>query len=320
MHYINTLQAGDDIKEIFLCKQVQDLQTKAGKNYRSLRLSDKTGDLDGKIWDDNAGIGNFDAMDYIEVTGLIVSFQGNLQLNIRRVRKCQEGEYLLSDYVPSSDRDIEEMYKELCRHITTVKNKYIKEILEFFFVKDEEFIRKFKSSSAAKGVHHAFVGGLLEHTLGVVENCEYFAAHYPVLQHDLVVAAAFFHDIGKTKELSGFPENDYTEDGNLIGHLVMGAEMVGLAADTIPGFPVVVKNELRHCILAHHGELEYGSPKKPAMAEAIALYLADNIDAKMETMKELFASTLTRGTLDNSGEWMGYQRLFESNIKKATKL
>ena len=181
-----------------------------------------------------------------------------------------------------------------------------------YFVEDKDFEKRFKFHSAAKSVHHGFVGGLLEHTLSVTKNCDYFAATYPILNRDLIVSAAIFHDIGKLEELSTFPENDYTDEGQLLGHIMIGAEMVGERIRTIPGFPKGTANELKHCILAHHGELEYGSPKKPALAEALALSFADNIDAKMETIREIFASVP-----ENNLEWQGYNRLLESNIRRS---
>ena len=159
----------------------------------------------------------------------------------------------------------------------------------------------------------SFVGGLLEHTLSVAKMCDYFAGAYPMLNRDLLLTAAMFHDIGKTKELSVFPENDYTDDGQLLGHIIIGTEMVSERMRTIEGFPPKLATELKHCILAHHGELEYGSPKKPALLEAMALNFADNADAKMETMIEVL-----RGAGDNQG-WLGYNRLLETNIRKTTE-
>ena len=177
-----------------------------------------------------------------------------------------------------------------------------------FFREDEEFAAAFKKSSAAKTVHHGFIGGLLEHTLSVTKLCDYYCSAYPILKRDLLLTAAICHDIGKTKEISPFPENDYTDDGQLLGHIVMGAQMIGERAAKIEGFPHSLLTEVQHCILAHHGELEYGSPKKPALAEAMALNFADNTDAKMETFTELVNSTQETG-------WLGYNRMFESNIR-----
>lgn len=313
MKYIESLREGERINEIYLCKVKQSALTKAGKPYDSLVLQDKTGTLDAKIWEPGSvGIDEFDSLDYIAVMGDITSFQGNLQLNVKRVRKVEEGEYEPKDYLPVSARDIDEMYRELLALIVSVKQPYLKQLLESFFVADKDFEKRFKFHSAAKTVHHGFVGGLLEHTLNVAKHCDYFGAAYPMLNRDLMVTAAIFHDIGKLEELSTFPENDYTDAGQLLGHIMIGAEMVGERMRTIPGFPRGLGNELKHCILAHHGELEYGSPKKPALAEALALSFADNMDAKMETIREIFANVP-----ENNLEWQGYNRLLESNIRRS---
>ena len=185
-------------------------------------------------------------------------------------------------------------------------------LLEAFFIKDEGFVKVFKQSSAAKTVHHGFVGGLLEHTLSVTKLCEYYCKAYPLLKKDLLISAAICHDIGKVKELSLFPENDYTDDGQLLGHIVMGTEMVGEKIREIKGFPTILAGELKHCILAHHGEYEFGSPKKPAIMEAMALNFADNTDAKMQTFTEILNHAKETG-------WLGFNRLFESNLR-ATRM
>lgn len=309
MKYIRDYKEGDRMFDIYLCKHKQSAVTKNGKPYETVILQDKTGTIDAKVWDpNNAGISEFDTLDYIEVYGDVNSFQGALQVNVKRIRVCHEGEYDPADYLPVSKKNIDEMYKELLGLIGRTENEYLKKLLESFFVEDEAFIRAFRTSSAAKTVHHGFVGGLLEHTLSVAKLCEYFCKTYPILKRDLLITAALCHDIGKTKELSLFPENDYTDDGQLLGHIVMGAEMVGEKARQIPGFPPVLEAELKHCILAHHGEYEYGSPKKPALIEAAALNLADNADAKLETFSEALQGAIGYG-------WLGYNRLFESNIR-----
>ena len=323
MKYIESLREGERINEIYLCKTKQSALTKAGKPYENVILQDKTGILDAKIWDPGSvGIDDFDSLDYVAVMGDITSFQGNLQLSIKRVRKVQEGEYDPKDYLPVSSKDIEGMYKELLGFINRVSNPYLSKLLKNVFVDDQEFAKafkfkefekRFKFHSAAKTVHHGFVGGLLEHTLSVTKHCDYFAAYYPMLNRDLIVTAAIFHDIGKLEELSVFPENDYTDEGQLLGHIMIGAEMVGERIRTIEGFPVRMANELKHCILAHHGELEYGSPKKPALAEALALSFADNVDAKMETIREIFANVPEGDT-----QWQGFNRLLDSNIRRSS--
>ncbi len=311
MKFIQEYKEGDRVFDIYLCKHKQSAVTKNGKAYDNVILQDKTGTIDGKIWDPNsAGIGEFDSLDYIEVYGEVTSFQNMLQVNMKRVRLCQEGEYDPADYLPVSGKGIDGMYQELLDITDSVKNPYLKELLDGFFRKDEKFIKAFRQSSAAKTVHHGFVGGLLEHTLGVVRLCEYYCGAYPLLNRDLLVTAAICHDIGKTRELSLFPENDYTDEGQLLGHIVMGSEMVGEKARLIKGFPAVLEGELKHCILAHHGEYEFGSPKKPALMEAVALNFADNTDAKLQTFTELLNGAQGNG-------WLGYNRLFESNLRKA---
>lgn len=308
MKYLKDYKEGDRVLDVYLCKHKQSAVTKNGKSYDNLILQDKTGVMDAKIWDPNsAGIAEFDALDYIEVYGEITSFNGILQVNVKRVRKVFEGEYIPSDYLPMTKKDIEEMFKELKGYMSSLQNIYLKKLLHAFFVEDEEFVKKFKYSSAAKAVHHGFVGGLLEHTLSVTKMCDYYTSVYPILNRDLLLAAAICHDIGKTKELSCFPENDYTDEGQFLGHIVMGTEMVGEKIRKIDGFPKVLENELKHCIISHHGEFEFGSPKKPAIVEAIALNFADNTDAKIQSFTELMENR-------NESGWTGFNRLFDSNV------
>lgn len=313
MKYIETLREGERICDIYLCKSKQVAKTKAGKSYYSLVLQDKSGTVDAKVWELSNGIAHFEALDYIMVDAEVTCFQGSLQLNVRRIRAAKEGEYTPADYLPMSEKDIAEMYRQLCAMIGSIANPHLRSLAESFFVEDKKFIKSFCEHSAAKAVHHGFVGGLLEHTLSVMKLCDYFVSVYPYLNRDLLLCAALFHDMGKTRELSLFPANDYTDDGQLLGHIVMGVMMVEERIRAIEGFPEKTGKELLHCILAHHGELEYGSPKKPALAEALALSLADNADAKLETMKEVM-----RGAAGN--DWLGYNRFFESNLRPTTKM
>ena len=314
MKYIETLREGEKLGDIYLCKSRQSALTKSGKAYENVILQDKTGTLDAKIWDPGSpGIGDFDALDYVYVVGDVTSFQGSLQLSIKRATRADEGEYDPSDYLPMSRKNIDEMYQELMKYMKKIKNPFLLKLAESFFVENEAFIRLFKNHSAAKSVHHGFVGGLLEHTLSVVKLCDFYADQYDYLNRDLLITAAMFHDIGKTKELSAFPANDYTDDGQLLGHIVIGVELVGLGIRRIPDFPKRLASELKHCIVAHHGELEYGSLKKPALAEAAALNFADNTDARMETFREILMGTAT------TDEWLGYNRFVDSNVRRTTE-
>ena len=311
MKFIETFREGMHVSDVYLCKTKQIALTKNGKEYGSLNLQDKTGTVDAKIWELNSpGINEFSAMDYVFVDADVTVFQGQFQLNVKRIRRADENEYRPSDYLPVTAKDVKTMHHELVQYITTIRNENLRKLAAGFFMNDAAFIKEFCAHSAAKSVHHSFVGGLLEHTLSVDRMCDYFCKQYPALNRDLLLTAAMFHDIGKTKELSSFPENDYTDEGQLVGHIIIGAQMVTEQIRTIPGFPKKLENELIHCILAHHGELEYGSPKKPALIEALALNLADNADAKLETMSEIL-----KGAGDNMG-WLGYNRFMESNVRR----
>ena len=314
MRYIETFHEGNHISDIYLCKTKQIQLTKTGKEYGNLILQDKTGTIEAKIWDlSSPGVGEFDAMDYVHIEADVTLFQNANQLNVRRIRTAREGEYVEADYLPVSKKEIGKMYEELLGFVRSVKNPWLNQLLSGYFVEDKEFAKAFQFHSAAKTVHHGFVGGLLEHTLSVVKLCDYYAGYYKTLNRDLLLTAAMFHDIGKMQELSRFPENDYTDDGQLLGHIMIGTEMISERVRQIPDFPPRLASELKHCILAHHGELEYGSPKKPALLEALALNFADNTDAKMETMIEALAAGGT-----NKG-WLGYNRLLETNIRKTTE-
>ncbi len=313
MRYIVSFREGDKVNDVYLCKHKQSATAKNGKPYENVILQDKTGTIDCKIWEPNSsGIEEFEEMDYVSVSADITSFQGSLQMNIRRARRADEEEYIPADYLPVSEKNIDAMYEELMNYMRQVENPYLQKLIQMYFVDNASFIEAFKNHSAAKSIHHSYVGGLLEHTLSVVKLCDFYCRQYPYLRRDLLLTAALFHDVGKLKEISNFPENDYTDDGQLLGHIVMGSELVGYAARHIKNFPKRLLSELQHCILAHHGEYEFGSPKKPALAEAMALNFADNTDAKLETMREALKAA------GDSDQWLGYNRLFDSNIRRTS--
>ena len=314
MKYLNELKEGDRISDVYLCKHKASAVTKNGKSYENIILQDKTGTMDAKVWDPNSpGISEFGVLDYIEVVGEVNSFMGALQVNVKRVRVCREGEYDPADFLPVSEKNVDDMFQELLKIIESIQNKYLKQLLESFFLQDQDFAKAFRYSSAAKAVHHGFVGGLLEHTLSVTKLCEYYCSAYPILKRDLLLTAAICHDIGKVKELSPFPTNDYTDAGQFLGHIVIGSQMIAEKAAEIVNFPQQLLLQLQHCILAHHGKYEYGSPKIPALIEAVALNYADDTDAKMETFKEILNNSA------GNSEWLGFNRLFETNLR-ATRL
>ncbi len=309
MHRIASWREGDIISDIYLCRAKVVGKTKSGKSYYSLSLQDGTGTADGKVWDLSSGIDHFEALQYIKVEGEVQRYQNVLQLNIRRVRLAREGEYDPAEYVPTSPYPIDGMYDKLLSYIRSISHPRLRALLEAFFVNDPAFIKSFKAHSAAKSVHHSFSGGLLQHTLRVTELCDDYCKKYPLINRDLLLTGALCHDIGKIKELSDFPANDYTDEGQLLGHIVIGVQMVSEKIAQIPDFPAVTRNELCHIILAHHGEFEFGSPKKPALLEAMALHFADNTDAKLEIMCELLSENDAHG-------WLGFQKFLDSNVRR----
>ena len=315
MVYISELVNGQRVQETYLVRKIIVGKTKAGKDYWSVSLGDSTGTIDAKIWNPpDTAIAELSELDYVAVTGDIQEYRGELQMVVRNLRRADPSEVDPADFMPSTQKNVERMYQDLLTLVNSVNAPYFRTLLLSFF-DDEKLADEFRKHSAAKSVHHSFVGGLLEHTLSVAQICDFFAGHYVFLNRDLLITAALLHDIGKIYELNDFPANDYSDAGQLLGHIYIGAHMIENRADTIEGFPRKKKDELIHCILAHHGELEFGSPKKPELAEAIALSFADNVDAKLETFKE--AVDQKTGTGDDY-RWLGFNKYLDSNIRRTT--
>ena len=312
MKYIEDLKEDDRIVEHYLCKSRQSFKSKSGKAYLSLKLADKTGTIDAKVWDMTNEIQSFEENDFIKIDGVVTSFQNELQLKVTKIRKSQEGEYQPMDYSPSTDKDITSLYGQLIDMIASVSNSHIRELLEIIIIRDEYIRETIKTHSAAKANHHSYMGGLLEHTLSVAGLCEFLSSRYKYVNRDILIAGAILHDIAKVYELSSFPSNDYTDDGQLLGHIVIGAELITKAAGEIAGFPPRLASMLKHCVLSHHGEYEFGSPKLPQTIEAFILYTADNADAKIT----MFEEALQAGNPQNT--WTGYSRIFGRNIRRTT--
>ncbi len=309
MRYIEELREDEHVIDYYFCKQKQTLKTKAGKTYYSLKLQDKTGIIDAKIWDLNKEIKSFEENDYVKIDADVVSHQNNLQLRIVRLRKADEGEYNVTDYIPSTTKDVNAMYDTIVNYINSFEDEYIKELMLNIYTKRKDVVTSIKTHSAAKSMHHSYMGGLLEHTTNIVTICDFLAGMYDV-NRDLLLTGAMLHDIGKIHELSKFPENDYTDDGQLLGHLIIGTEIVTEEASKIEGFPHELKSLIKHCILSHHGEYEYGSPKLPQITEAVILHLVDNIDAKSKMYEDAISADKT------SGMWVGYHKMLARNIRK----
>lgn len=310
MRYINEIREDEKVVEFYLCKEKQTLKSRNGKSYFSLKLQDKTGVIDGKVWDLTKDIQSFDKNEVIKIEAISLSYQNNIQLKINKIRKAEEGEYDPKDFIPSTNKDINKLYEKIKEYINSIDNKYVKELLENIFINNMNISQSFRTHSAAKAMHHNYLGGLIEHTLNIVDICDFLATKYPEVNRDILVASAMLHDIGKIYELSPFPENDYTDIGQLMGHLIIGVELITFETSKIQNFPKEYKNLIKHCIVAHHGELEYGSPKKPAILEAYLLHMADNIDAKARMFTESIENDST------NGKWVGYNKSLGTNVRR----
>lgn len=310
MSLICTLKANETIKGYYLCKYKQILKNKSGKEYGAIRLQDKSGTMDGKVWSFHSGIEDFEVEDVVMVEGEVILYQDNLQLNISKLQKAKPEEYDLEQFIPSTTKDVGELEKNLFAQIDGIQNPYIKKLLEEIFY-DEKIYAIFMKNGAAKSVHHAYLSGLLEHTVNVTQIGTYLATLYNGVNKDLVTAGCMLHDLGKIYELSSFPQNDYTDAGQLLGHIIMGAEKIHDAASTIPDFPKEIELLLKHIVLAHHGEYEYGSPKRPKCIEAMIVHLADNADSKVKMIEEMIE---TSGADD---VYAGYNKILNRNIRIA---
>ena len=309
MPLINELKPQETIKGIYLCKFKQQLKNKNGKDYCSIRLQDRTGMLDGKIWSLHSGIGEFEVDDIIEVEGETLLYQENLQLNITKVTKLESG-YDLTNFIPQTKKDVTKLQECLMQFIGQVENHYLKQLLEAIFYEDTIF-ESFSKHSGGKTVHHAYLSGLLEHTVTVTEIGVDLAKKYDYVCMDYVIAGCLLHDIGKLKELTAFPKNDYSDEGQLLGHLMIGTEMIHDYARSIEGFPEEIERILKHIIIAHHGEYEYGSPKRPKCMEAMIVHLADYTDSRLKMMEEMLDSS-------HDEPYAGYHKILTRNIRKVT--
>lgn len=309
--YISQLSEGERIVGHFLVQSKQLLTTKAGKPYLSLILQDKTGSISGRVWDNATEYyDQFKNNDVIKVDGSVELYNRELQLVIRRLRTSEPDEIELSDFVAHSAHDVDEMFLELCSFIESIENPHLKALLVAFF-HDEEFAKKFKASSAARNIHHVCVGGLLEHTLSTVRLCEYLTTHYETLDPDLLLTMAILHDIGKVKELEVTPSINYTEEGNLLGHIIIGIQMIDEKIEQIPDFPPKLRTLVEHMILSHHGQSEWGSPRPPMFLEAEILHRADDLDVKVDIINRALAEDR-----DPDSSWTKYQRALERILYK----
>ena len=309
--FVSEIRENDTVESIFLAKEKNFGSTKDGNSYLSLKLMDKTGEINGRVWNNvEASTKSFDKDDFVKVRARAVSYQGILQLNINEISRHPEEKVDLKDFLPESKRDVEEILSELQEVIEQVKNPHLKKLLHLFFT-DEDVMAGFKKAPAAKGLHHCYLGGLAEHTLSVVRLIQGVIKRYEGISADLLIAGGILHDIGKVKELSYTKSFDYSDSGRLLGHIMLGVEMVEEKIQQIQGFPEELSMLLKHLIISHHGEYEYGSPKRPKTLEALILYYLDDLDAKVESMQSFIEKDP-----DEHKKWTAFHRTFERFIYK----
>lgn len=309
--YARDIKTGDKVNEIFLAAEKNLAYSQKGAPYLNLRLRDKSGDVDGKIWENAlAWEKAFKKGDLIRIQARALSFKNTIQLSIIELAKVEDGEVELADYFPVARGDRGQMYADLLGYVEQVKTPCLAALLQSFF-EDETLASLFKRAPAAKGFHHVYIGGLLEHTLSVVRLLDLAAGHYQGIDRDLLITGGILHDIGKVYEFSYERIVEYSDPGRLIGHIVMGVEMVDRQIAAIPDFPEQIAMELRHLILSHHGVLEYGSPKRPKTLEALIVHFMDDLDAKVNAFQETI-----RDARDEESNWTPYHRLFDRFIYK----
>ena len=307
--YIRDIKSGDKVSDYFLVAEKNLAFSQKGAPYLNVRLKDKTGELDGKIWDnarewDKA----FKKGDIVRIEARSANYKNVIQLSIMELKKAADEDITLSDYLPAARRDGGVMLAELMIIVESVDNPHLKALLYAFF-QDEEIADLFKRAPAAKGFHHIYLGGLLEHTLSVARLLDLACAQYEGIDRDLLLTGGILHDIGKIYELSYGRTVEYTDEGRLVGHIVMGAEMVDKRIAALEEFPAHLALKLRHVMLSHHGDLEYGSPKRPKTVEALIVHFMDDLDAKVNAFQEFIAAAP-----DDESGWTPYHRLLERFI------
>lgn len=304
--FVKDLNDKDQVQSVFAVKD-KNIQTgKNGRPYMSLSLQDISGTIDARIWDNVEAISRkFSGGDFVQVKGQIQLFQNRKQLIVHSIDKAEAGSFQVSDLMKASSRLSEEMFEELLQIVKTIKNDHIRELV-LNIIQDREIHEKLLRCPAAKTIHHAYIGGLLEHVLSICGLMNFISGHYPVLDRDLLIFGAIFHDLGKVWELDVQGGIHYTDEGRLVGHLVLASEVIEKNASKILGFPVELKNILKHIVLSHHGRLDYGSPKRPKLLEAYVVAAIDDFDSKMNNLENYMREEKKSGE-----KWSRYNSSFD---------
>jgi 3'-5' exoribonuclease len=271
---------------VVVAKQIKPKKT--GEPYLALTLGDRSGQLEAKMWDNVDEVLNaFEQDDFLKVKGLINKYKNRFQLTIHKLRKLGEAEIEYSDYLPKTTKDIDELWRTLSEFVTSFKDQHLKALIQAFMA-DPEIAAAYRNAPAAKTLHHAYIGGLLDHVVSLFRSCNLICQNYPQINRDLLLTGAFLHDIGKVHELAYNRSFSYTTRGQLLGHMVIELEMLQAKLALVPDFPAELKTLLEHLIISHHGEYEFGSPKLPMFPEALMLHYLDDLDSKMEAMRTHF--------------------------------
>jgi 3'-5' exoribonuclease len=283
--YVETLPVNEPVTAHFLVLSKEIRQKKTGEPYLSLHLADRTGEIEAKMWDNVSEVmDTFERDDFLKVKGIVQVYQNRSQFTVHKLRRLKEHEVEFVDYFPSSERDPEEMFAELRGIVNGFTNPHLKTLLNSV-LNDGPLAALYKMAPAAKSIHHAYRGGLLEHVLSLCQLSRLTASHYKAIDLDLLLTGAILHDIGKVEELSYARGFSYSTDGQLLGHIVLGLRLVHSKFEKLPGFPPKLRTLIEHMIVSHHGELEFGSPKVPVFAEALLLHHLDNLDSKMDAVR-----------------------------------
>lgn len=312
MKKIQDIREKDHISGNYLVSKKEVGVSKTGKTYLNLRLMDSTGEIEARVWDGAEETGRgFGKNDVVAVKGYAVAYQGGVQVNVSSAVALPDGAYSVRDFLPSSKADPADMLRDLDAIIAGVKDAYLSALLKAVF-NDAEMRELFSTAPAAKSMHHPYLGGLLEHVLSICGLVDKVSAHYGgIVNKDLLIAGAIFHDIGKVYELSYRRSFEYTDEGRLLGHITIGIELIEKKIEGIKDFPRELAVVLKHILLSHHGTLEFGSPKRPKTMEAIILAYLDDLDAKVAAIR-----TLIEDNRDDGTNWTPYQRMFERYIFK----
>jgi 3'-5' exoribonuclease len=290
------------ITSFFAVSAKQVRSKKDGSRYFALIFADRTGQIDARMWE-TADAGEFAAGDIVKLRGQVCRYQEKLQIIVERIRKAEEGEFDLGDFVPKTERDVDELWVELNAYVESFTDSNLKALLRSF-LDDPEIASALREAPAAKSLHHAWIGGLLEHVVSLLGICDLAAKHYGV-HRDLLLTGAVLHDIGKLQELRWGTSFDYTVEGQLLGHITIGVGMIERKMADIEGFPPALRVLVSHMVLSHHGKYEFGSPKLPMIPEAILLHYLDDMDAKMQTIRSEFARNVAAGRgAEEVTEWV----------------